>query len=272
MVVCTLFCIQPALAASPKKVAVYVEGNLQDQMSNSNTSSDDNQYSSTSSSANKDQNRTFTVNGVSFVMVAVPGGNFMMGSYEGADDERPVHNEYVRDFMIGQTEVTQELWRAVMGSNPSRFDEEKNPVENVSFFDCIEFISRLNQMTGQRFRLPTEAEWEYAARGGNKSNNYQYSGGNDISMIGWYDDNSGGRTHQVATLQPNELGIYDMSGNVWEWTSDVYSSDYNHPRNSGNQVVRGACWLNEASYCRVASRDYYPTDDGGSFLGLRLAL
>lgn len=223
-------------------------------------------------SVSNGQNRTFSVNGISFEMVAVPGGNYMMGSYNGDSDEQPVHQEYVRDFMIGKTEVTQELWRAVMGSNPSYFSGEKNPVERVSFNDCLTFIGRLNQLTGQNFRLPTETEWEYAARGGNRSNNYTYSGGNDLYLVGWFEGNAGGRTHEVATLQPNELGIYDMSGNVWEWTSDIYSNNYNQPRNTSYRVDRGGGYNGTASYCRVANRSSNSPGNSYNSLGLRLAL
>ena len=221
------------------------------------------------------QNRTFTVNGISFEMVAVPGGSFMMGSYEGYC-EKPVHQETVRDFMIGKTEVTQELWRAVMGSNPSYFNGEKNPVECVSWTDCITFVNRLNQLTGQNFRLPTEAEWEYAARGGNKSRNYKYSGSDDLYMVSWFSGNSGNTTHPVATLQPNELGIYDMSGNVWEWTSDLWSDNYNVRRNGGpsgsDRVNRGGNWGSIALGCRVDVRGAFSPGDAYNNLGLRLAL
>lgn len=222
------------------------------------------------------QNRTFTVNGISFEMVAVPGGSFMMGSYEGEDNEKPVHQETVRDFMIGKTEVTQELWRAVMGSNPSYFSGERNPVESVSWTDCITFVNRLNQLTGQNFRLPTEAEWEYAARGGKKSRNYKYSGSDDLYTVGWFPDNSGNTTHPVATLQPNELGIYDMSGNVMEWTSDLWSSNYNVRRNGGFsgsvRVNRGGSWGNSASTCRVANRYNLSPGYKYNYVGLRLVL
>lgn len=225
-------------------------------------------YSSTSNG----QNRTFNVNGITFTMVPVAGGSFMMGSIDGYDDEKPVHQETVRDFMIGQTEVTQELWRAVMGSNPSYFSGEQNPVENVSWTDCLEFIGRLNRLTGQNFRLPTEAEWEYAARGGNKSRGYKYSGSDDLYLVGWFNDNSGNRTHQVATLQPNELGIYDMSGNVWEWTSDIYSNNYNQARNTSYRVNRGGDYYGNATYCRVAIRRHISPGDSYNSIGLRLAL
>lgn len=220
---------------------------------------------------NKYNYKTFSVNGVSFDMVSVEGGTFMMGSNNGHDDERPVHVETVADFMIGKTEVTQELWEAVMGNNPSYFRGEKNPVEQMSWSECIEFISRLNQITGQKFRLPTEVEWEYAARGGNKSRGYKFSGSNNLYKVGWFENNSGKRTHQVATLQPNELGIYDMSGNVEEWTSDNYSNNYNQSRNTLDRVARGGNWLDRATFSRVACRSYNSAGYLHS-LGLRLAL
>ncbi|MCH5318491.1 MAG: SUMF1/EgtB/PvdO family nonheme iron enzyme [Paramuribaculum sp.] len=222
------------------------------------------------------QNRTFTVNGVTFEMVAVRGGSFMMGSNEGFPGEKPVHQETVRDFMIGKTEVTQELWRAVMGSNPSYFSGDRKPVEQVLWTDCIEFINRLNHLTGENFRLPTEAEWEYAARGGNKSRNYKYSGSDDLYLVGWFVDNSDDHTHDVGTLQANELGIYDMSGNVLEWTVDQWSADYdyNTPRDSSIRVQRGGLYFDDPIVCRVACRQ----GDTSSFtyftlgLGFRLAL
>lgn len=190
---------------------------------------------------------TFTVNGVTFEMVRVEGGSFMMGSSdpEAYDDEKPVHAENVATFYIGRTEVTQDLWLAVMGSNPSNFRGGNLPVEQVSWTECQAFCERLRQLTGRQFRLPTEAEWEYAARGGNRSRGYKYSGGNDLYYLGWYTDNSGSTTHPVGTKQANELGIYDMSGNVWEWTSDLWSSNYSSYRNGGsgsNRVYRGGGW------------------------------
>ncbi len=216
---------------------------------------------------------SFNVNGVSFEMVKVDGGSFMMGSYSGANDEQPVHNENVETFYIGRTEVTQALWSAVMGSNPSYFKGENLPVENVSWFDCQEFVERLSRLTGRIFRLPSEAEWEYAARGGNRSRHYEYSGSNDIYRVGWYSENSGNRTHQVAQKLDNELGLYDMSGNVWEWVSDCWSDNYNSPRNSSSRVYRGGSWINGgAACCRVAIRRSYSPGSRGNGLGLRLAL
>ena len=219
--------------------------------------------------------QTYTVNGVSFKMIAVEGGTFQMGS---SIDAKPVHQVTLSSFSIGETEVTQELWEAVMGTNPSYFTGSKRPVEKVSWNDCQTFITELNQLTGQTFRLPTEAEWEFAARGGNQSEGYTYSGSNTIGDVAWYTENSSITTHEVATKAPNELGLYDMSGNVWEWCQDYYD-DYSSgsqtnptgPTTGFSRVLRGGCWNSNAANCRVAIRSYdnpaCPYDE----LGLRLA-
>ena len=166
-----------------------------------------------------------------------------------------------------------------MGNNPSYFKGDNLPVENVSWNDCQTFIFRLNNLTGKNFRLPTEAEWEYAARGGNRSRGYKYSGSNTLSDVAWFDDNSGSKTHPVGTKSPNELGLYDMSGNVWEWCSDWYgtyssSSQTNPtgPSSGSGRVRRGGCWLNDAGLCRSSSRCDGSPDERGDYLGLRLAL
>ena len=230
--------------------------------------------------------RTFTVEGVEFKMVAVKGGTFQMGAtseqQNTESDERPVHSVTLSDYYIGETEVTQALWQAVMGSNPSSFTgNSQRPVESVSWNDCQTFISRLNSKTGMNFRLPTEAEWEYAARGGNRSNKTQYSGSSNIDNVAWYGSNSGSTTHPVKGKSSNELGLYDMSGNVWEWCSDWYSSDYysNSPRNnpqgpsSGSvRVLRGGCCYFDVQLCRVAYRLHYGPDYRRLDFGLRLAL
>ena len=225
------------------------------------------------------KNKTFTVNGVSFNMVYVAGGTFQMGSNVGDYDEKPVHSVTLSDYYIGQTEVTQELWQAVMGSNPAKYEKGPTlPVYYVSWNDCQEFISKLNRLTGGRFRLPTEAEWEYAARGGNKSRGYIFSGSNYLGSVAWYFDNSGGEAHPVGSKSPNELGLYDMSGNVWEWCSDWYgyypSSSQTNPTGASSgsrRVIRGGSWIINASFCRVANRNYYAPADSFSGLGLRLA-
>ena len=228
---------------------------------------------------------TYTVNGVSFDMVKVAGGAFTMGatSEQGSEadsDEKPTHKVTLSDYMIGKTEVTQELWQAVMGSNPSNFKGNNLPVEKVSWNDCQEFIKKLNSLTGLNFRLPTEAEWEYAARGGNKSKGYKYSGSNDIGSVAWYTSttNDSG-TKPVATKSPNELGLYDMSGNVWEWCSDWYgsysSSSQTNPKgpsSGSDRVRRGGSWNSYARYCRVLYRYNYAPGVRFSCLGLRLAL
>ena len=226
----------------------------------------------------------FMVNGVSFEMVRVEGGTFRMGAtYEqegdAERDEKPVHSVILSSYYIGKTEVTQALWQAVMGSNPSNFKGADLPVECVSWNDCQEFIQKLNRLTGRNFRLPTEAEWEFACRGGNNSRGYKYSGSNNLGSVAWYDGNSGDKTHPVATKAPNELGIYDMTGNVWEWCGDWYAnytsnsqSNPSGPQSGSRRVGRGGSWNYSARYCRSSIRnDYNPTCRVG-YLGLRLAL
>ena len=227
--------------------------------------------------------KRIVVNDISFKMIPVEGGTFTMGATsemtEPFDDEKPTHQVTLSSYYIGETEVTQALWKAVMGSNPSNFKGDDLPVEQVSWDDCQTFISKLNALTGKRFRLPTEAEWEFAARGGNKSCGYQYSGGDELSEVAWFVGNSGERTHAVGTKIANELSIYDMSGNVCEWCSDnyvAYSSDSQvNPSSSGsgaNRSFRGGSWINRNRKCRVSNRfsvDFNNRYDG---LGLRLAL
>ncbi len=281
---------------------------------------------------------TITVKGVSFKMIRVQGGTFTMGatSEQGSDAydwEKPAHKVTLSTYYIGETEVTQELWKAVMGSNPSEFKPKetnaarcsydafvadvqrlnakkpgsmhvptrqewdaamvttsgslKRPVENVSWEDCQEFIRRLNELTGKKFRLPTEAEWEFAARGGTKSAGYKYSGSNDINTVAWYTVNAYDKgksspdygTHVVKTKKPNELGIYDMSGNVYEWCSDWYG-DYTdaaqtNPKGASSgsdRVFRGGSWRGSARNCRSSYRYNDTPDDRGYYLGLRLVL
>lgn len=224
---------------------------------------------------------TVTAKGVRFKMVPVKGGTFVMGStaIQGAEaNEKPAHKVTLSDYYIGQTEVTQELWEAVMGYNPSHFKGDNRPVEEVSWDDCVLFCKRLTSITGMNFTLPTEAQWEYAARGGAKSKSKSYSGTNDLWDFGWFNDNTK-ETQQVATKQENELGIYDMSGNVWEWCADIYddypSGSQTNPTGSqsgNNHVFRGGSWFSTHRECRVTRRNNSAPDFAHFYLGLRLAI
>ena len=251
---------------------------------------------------------TFTVNGVSFVMKPVEGGSFLMGAQKDNPNEtnydkdaygpeNPVHHVTLHSYYIGETEVTLALWIAVMHSNPNVFDGENHPVDQVSWDDCQVFIRKLNQLTGQNFRLPTEAEWEYAARGGRKSRGFKYAGGDDLNIVGWYWKNSGDeqlsgliddkkiyanncKPHDVKGKLPNELGLYDMSGNIWEWCQDYWDYHYisgsqTNPRgpiNGVDYVLRGGGWNSGERTCRVTNRVVdFPGFEFG-YTGFRLAL
>lgn len=239
------------------------------------------QRESTTSQPTNSNEMTINVNGVSFVMKKVEGSSFNMGSYDddAADEEQPVHGVTISTFYMAETEVTQALWEAVMGENPSKYVGNNLPVDQVSWNDCQSFIKKLNNLTGKKFRLPTEAEWEFAARGGNKSGSYKYSGSNYIGSVAWYDGNSGNESHPVKTKSPNELGLYDMSGNVWEFCSDWMDSydDYRQidptgPSSGTYRVVRGGGWNRDEYRCRVSYRGRYTTNDRHFSNGLRLAM
>ena len=229
----------------------------------------------------------YNIDDVSFKMVKVKGGTFTMGATaEQADKassvEKPAHLVRLDAFLIGQTEVTQALWKTVMGTNPSHFnDNPQCPVENVSWDDCQEFIAKLNEITGENFRLPTEAEWEYAARGGRKSQGYRYAGADHSNNVAWQINNSAQSTHPVAQKQPNELQIYDMSGNVWEWCQDWYANyeetdgevlvNPSGPEEGSRRVCRGGSWKNENTCCRVSNRSKGEQYGKANCFGLRLA-
>ena len=224
-----------------------------------------------------------TVNGVTFNMIKVDGGTFTMGgTYEQGNsygDEKPTHQVTLSTYYIGETEVTQELWTAVMGKNPSWHKGDILPVEQVSWKDCVKFIERLNKLTNRFFRLPTEAEWEFAARGGNKSNCTMYSGSDDIDEVAWYGENRIQNTNPVKTKKANELGIYDMSGNVSEWCNDwkgAYGSDVQinpiGPKSGNKRVCRGGGTNCSSWSCRSSYRDEYAPGYKNNYLGFRLAL
>ena len=232
---------------------------------------------------------TITVNGVSFNMVYVESGIFEMGAQnenpdepnydsEAWDREAPVHLVTLSDYYIAETEVTQELWEAVMGYNQSHFAGKQRPVEQITWYECKTFITLLNQLTGKSFRLPTEAEWEFAAKGGNKSQGYKYSGSDNIDEVAWYSAD-GKKTRDVKTKSPNELGIYDMCGNVMEWCQDLFGNYSSAPQTdptgstSGTDyIVRGGCCLSDAVYCRTTVRSFFNPGGMSYGIGFRLAL
>ena len=242
------------------------------------------QQQARSHGALRERIETIECNGVSFRMIRVEGGSFVMGGTpnQGEDvlkNELPIHRVVLTTYYMGETEVTQELWEAVMGKNPSKFKGKNRPVERVSWKDCVEFINKLNVLTGRMFRLPTEAEWEYAARGGIVSNEYKYSGANKLDGVAWYKENSGGETHDVKQMIGNELGLYDMSGNVWEWCEDLYDkytqtfqTNPTGALESSYRVNRGGGWLGEAKDHRVSARFRIEPNRKLPTLGLRLAL
>lgn len=215
-------------------------------------------------------------------MVYVEGGDFMMGRQytwlNGIGEDNKAHRVTLSSYSIGRYQVKQEEWEAVMGSNPSHFKDDKLPVEGISWEDCQIFIDKLNEITGKMFRLPTEAEWEYAARGGKMSKGYQYSGGNSVDEVAWYEANSQGRVHIVGAKKANELGLYDMSGNVWEWCQDWYADSYDMyeqtnpkgPSTGHYRVMRGGSWETIMSGCDVFYRNR--SNEASQRLGLRLAL
>ena len=233
-------------------------------------------------SYNPGQTFTEPVTGMEFVWV--PGGGcFQMGSNDGDYDEKPVHKVCVDGFWLGKYEVTQGQWQKIMGNNPSKFPKgwfkkgDNYPVEMVSWNDCQEFIKKLNAQSTRKFRLPTEAEWEYAARSGGRDETY--AGGNDVDRVSWYDGNSGGSTHHVGGKAPNGLGFYDMSGNVREWCADWYSSDYYEdspkrnptgPASGSNRVILGGSWGNGSWRVRSVDRGWYGLADRVNYLGFRL--
>ncbi len=227
----------------------------------------------------KNANFTQKVGNTAFDMIYVKGGSFQMGSKDGNSDENSIHEVTLSDFYIGKFQVTQKLWQEVMGSNPSYFKGENRPVENVSWDDCQEFIEKLNRKTKQKYRLPSEAEWEFAARGGTKSKGFKYAGSDNVDEVAEYEGNNDKETKPVGGKKPNELGIYDMSGNVWEWCQDKWHDSYKdapadgsawESGNSSGRVLRGGSWLYDAKICRVAFRSISTPGNRFIYYGFRL--
>lgn len=227
----------------------------------------------------------FKIDNIPFKMVYVEGGRFVMGykseSINNPKDipsnELPPHLVTLDDYLIGETEVTQDLWDTIMGNNPSQYRCKDLPVEHVSWYDVQQFIAKLNTLTNREFRLPTEAEWEYAASGGLKGNSYLFSGSNNIQEVAWYGVTIG--TNHVKSKKPNELGLYDMSGNVWEWCSDCFGYYNGHsqhnpqgPQTGTFRVFRGGSWSNSAKYCRITNRNFKEPTSKDNSIGFRLAL
>ena len=234
------------------------------------------------------ETKVFNVEGVKFTMVKVEGGTYTMGATaeqgtEPQANEKPAHEVTVGDFWIGQTEVTQELWEIVTGFNPSYTRWPQCPVDKVSWKDCHSFLETLNELTGEEFRLLTEAEWEYAARGGKLSKGYKYAGSDNLEEVAWTVANADGKSHPVASKKPNELGLYDMSGNVYEWCEDKYLMyDGSEPQYSQKMlksdikrefhIERGGCWDQGPTMCRVAYRHAGNYTHMYAYDGLRIAL
>lgn len=256
----------------------------------------------------------FDINKQSFELIEVEGGRFMMGS-EGNKKEKLIHEVELSSFLMGKYPVTQELWETVMGNNPSKFKDLNRPVEQVSWYQVTEFCNVLSKQLGKEqvykgsgenieidysangFRLPTEAQWEYAARGGKQQEDYTYSGGNDAHLVGWYDENSHDETKPVGLKQPNGLGLHDMSGNVWEWCNDWYQEGYKkqnkgiekvmswlktketleqhnptEPEKGTYRVLRGGSWFDYPRYMRVAFGYSFTPGHWFSSIGFRLCL
>jgi formylglycine-generating enzyme required for sulfatase activity len=212
-------------------------------------------------------------------LVVVPAGSFLMGTQDRDAEEKPVRNVKVQSFAMGKGEVTQGQWYAIMGKRPSYFREcgDSCPVEQVSWDDSQVFVQRLSAKTGQSYRLPTEAEWEYACRGGVP--NQMYCGGSDLKAVAFYDENSAGTAHPVMRKQANAFGLHDMSGNVWEWTQDCWNASYKGASNVGHarltgdcskRVIRGGAWINGTYNLQAAARYAHPRTERYSAFGLRV--
>lgn len=274
--------LRPSSSASPSEskslTEIDVEKNETPGISSKERTCEENNH------APHNRDLVFSVGGVSFCLKFVEGGTFIMGATDehaefAEKEEYPTHSVTLHDYYLGETEVTQELWEEIMGYNPANTIGESLPIENISWNDCADFIRELNNRTGKTFRLPTEAEWEYAARGGIYSRQCVHSGSDNAEEVGWVKSNCNGSTHPVGTRNPNELGIYDMTGNVCEWCQDwmsnYTSTDQINPvgPNSGTaRVGRGGGWCNSSLKNRVSTRFAGKTTYRDYNLGFRIAM
>lgn len=267
-------------ASAPSTIQISL---LKESVSNNGISENNNQHIENINETTDNDSVVNLLEKLNNDMVYIEAVEFTMGATkeqkgEANSDEKPAHPVVLNCFYLCKYEVTQELWEAVMGDNPSHFKGKNLPVENVSWDDCQKFIMKLNELTGKKYRLPTEAEWEYAARGGSNSMHYKYSGGNSLEYVSWYFHNSMDKTHTVGMMIPNELGLYDMSGNVWEWCQDWYGSYGKKtayyptgPIKAYNKVFRGGGYDNGNTYCRCSYRNGTAPQNKFKNLGLRLA-
>ena len=267
--------------------AIIIAGKDTDSSNSSSNSGSSSSNQSGSANSKKASVKTFTLpNNIKLEMVRVEPGSFTMSKQDGENYDSEVEHTktLTKPFYIGKYEVTQAQYQAVMGKNPSSFKGDNRPVENVTWYEAMEFCEKMNKYAppGWKFTLPTETQWEFAARGGNKSRGYKYSGSNTLGDVAWYWDNSGRTTHEVGGKAPNELGLYDMSGNVYEWCLDNYQKDSSNTKSEFTRayrdsdgslrVYRGGCWGSDARFCRSAYRNYNDPDVRSNDIGFRLAL
>ncbi len=227
----------------------------------------------------EEQRKTILIGGLEFEFVLVESGTFQMGYLPDRDGayfdwlshSLPTKKQNIDSFWLGKTLLSQDQWKLLLGDNPSKFKGGNLPVENISLHDCHAFLVKLREKTGKNFRLPSELEWDYAARGGNQTKNFKYAGSNDLNEVAWYKGNTN-QTKPLCTKKPNELGIYDLTGNVWEWTDSGWSENYESPRTLDRYVLRGGAWFNDYDDSRLVVRTVFEPAHSDDGRGMRLAI